>query len=217
MKARRVVAGLAATALVLVTGPAMASGNSYTVAVGGSSSAAQRQISASTDAAPSYWMEKPDGTFLKASCSSADIPSLPTNVVNAGTSVVDIAVIGRFTMINCPLAIGTGTVTSVGSWKLHGTSAATNAATDLIAVHLDDVAFQFSNSVCSVTVTGGLDGSFSESTQKLTIDEKADGVGQSATVTNVVGCLGQVKDNGKFRFQGTFSTTVAGGSVNIRP
>lgn len=203
--------------LVLGMGPAMATGNSFTVAVGGSSSAAQRQISASTDAAPSYWMEKPDGTFLKASCISASIPALPSTVVNAGTSVVDIAVVDQFTTVGCQLTIGTGQVTSVGSWKLHATTPVTTAGTDIVSVHLDNVAFQFSNSVCSVTVSGGFDGTFNEANQKLTIDQKADGTGQAATVTNVVGCLGQVKNNGKFRFQGTFSTSVAGGAVNIQP
>lgn len=217
MKIRRVAAGLAAAALVLVMGPAMASGNSYTVAVGGSSTSGEATFSATTDSSLAYSLEKPDGTFLNLTCASASIPSSPSSIVHKGVSIVDVGEITKMYFNSCTWPGGTATVVTSGVWKLHGVSGATSASTDTVKVHLENITIAFSTAICSYRVTGGLDGSFSESTQKLTIDEKADGAGQEAAVTNVVGCLGGVKNNGKFKLQGTFSTTVAGGSVNLLP
>ncbi len=217
MTIRRVMAGLCAGVLVLVMGPVMATGNSYTVAVGGSSKSGQAPFSASTDTGLWYSLETPAGTFLNLSCASASVPSSPSSIIHKGMNIVDIGEITRMYFNSCSWPGGTATVVTSGVWKLHGVSGATSAATDSVGVHLEDVTISFSTAICRYVVTGGLDGTFSESTQKLTIDEKADGTGQEAMVTNVLGCLGQVKNNGKFKLRATFSTSVSGGAVNVLP
>ena len=217
MKIRRVMAGLGASVLVLVMGPAVATGNSYTVAVGGSSSAGSAAITAVSDGTIFYDTEKPDGTFLRWSCASAAVPAGSGSIVSKGTNVTDIAQLKGMAFTSCTTIGGALNVSTSGTWTMHATSPVTSGSSDTISVHLENVTILVSNAICSFRITGGLDGSFSESTQKLTIDEKADGTGQAATVTNVSGCLGQVKNNGKFKFQGTFSTSVAGGSVNLLP
>ena len=217
MKIRRVMAGLGAGVLVLVIGPAMATGNSYTVAVGGSSQPAQRQVTAASDGPIVFSMEKPDGTFLKMSCSTSSVRPSSGSVFSVGTNIVDVAAVDSFSFSTCTGIGGAPIFASSGTWKLHGTSPATSGASDTVGIHLENVTLHYSLAICQFTIVGGLDGSFSESTQKLTIDEKADGTGAEATVTNVSGCLGQVKNNGKFKFQGTFTTSVVGGSVNLLP
>ncbi len=217
MKVRRVMAGLGAGVLVLVMGPAMATGNSYTVAVGGSSASSQASFTASSDGSISYQTEKPDGTFLNWTCVAGAVPAGSGSVVNAGSGVVDIAHLHGVTLTACGSFGGNLAMTTAGTWTMHATSPVTSASSDSVSVHLENVTIVVSNPVCSYRVTGGLDGSFNEATQKLTIDEKADGTGQSATVANVVGCLGQVINGGKFKLRATFSTVTSGGSINLLP
>ena len=217
MKVRRVLAGLGAGVLVLVMGPAMATGNSYTVAVGGSSTSGQASFTASSDATVLNWVEKPDGTFSRWTCAASAVPAGSGSFVSKGTNLTDLAQLKGLTITTCTWFGGNLNASTSGTWTMHATSATTTASTDSVSVHLENVNIGFSNAVCSFRVSGGFDGTFNEANQKLTIDEKADGTGQEATVTNVVGCLGQLKNNGKFKFQGTFSTSVAGGAVNIQP
>ncbi len=217
MKIRHLMAGLVAGGLVLVMGPVMATGNSYTVAVGGSSASGQAPVTASSDGIVSYWTEKPDGTFNRWTCTASAVPAGSGSFVSKGANVTDLAQLKGMTFTACSSFGGNLTTTGAGTWTLHATSPATSGSSDTISVHLENITILVSNAICSYRVTGGLDGTFSESTQKLTIDEKADGTGAEATVTNVSGCLGQVKNNGKFKFQGSFSTSVVGGAVNLLP
>jgi hypothetical protein len=137
--------------------------------------------------------------------------------VASGTQVSDIATVPDLRFTTCTTIGGALAITPFGTWTLRGTSAATTGATDIVRTRLDHVGLSIGNAVCRITVTGGLDGSFNESTQKLTIDERADGTGAEATASNVEGCLGQVKKGGRFKLTGVFSTSTVGGAVNLQP
>ena len=217
MKIKHLAAGAGVVGLVLAAGPAFATGNSYTVAVGGSSTAGTAAVTATSDAALEFYAEKPDGSFLKLTCASSAVPSGSGSVVNKGTGITDVANLQGVTFSTCSGPGGTLNVTTSGTWKLHGTSTATSTASDTIQGHIENVTANASNAVCSFTVTGGADGSFSESTQKLSVNEQANGVGQALPVSGVSGCLGQIKNNGKAKFIGTYTTSVTGGSVNLLP
>lgn len=216
MKMRRVVAGLAAAALVLVMGPAMASGNSYTVAVGGSEATADHTFTATSTGYFTWWWEKPDGSFLKWPCSSATIPASPASYAHSGSSRTDLLTVNKFFLNSCPGPGGALTAVAAGSWRLHGTSPATPASNDVVKVHIEDISITWSNAICRWTVSGGADGTFDEATQRITFDEQADGTGQSLTVTGVVGCLGQWKNGGKAKLEGALQLTSPDGSVNLR-
>lgn len=216
MKIKHLAAGAGVVGLVLAAGPAFATGNSYTVAVGGNSTAGTAAVTASATA-PEFYAEKPDGTFLKLNCSSSTVPSGSGSVINKGTGITNVANLQGVTFNSCTGPGGSLTVTTSGTWNLHGTSTATSAATDTIQGHVENVTANASNAVCSFKVTGGADGSFNEGTQQLSVNEQANGVGEALTVTNVTGCLGQIKNNGKAKFIGTYSVTATGGAVNLLP
>ncbi len=219
MSALRWAAGATTIILAATAGAAVAAEHSYTVSVGGSSSPGQHPFSMSSDVSVSLQTEKPDGTFLYWTCSSIATPPAATTAssVTSGTQVRDIATVPDLRFTNCNTAGGNLAVTPTGSWTLRGTSPATTGSTDVVATRFDDIGLRIGNAVCRITITGGLDGSFNEATQKLTIDEQADGTGAEATMSNVVGCLGQVKNGGRFKLTGVFSTSSVDGAVNLQP
>ena len=217
MKLKHSLVAGATLGLVAVAGPALATGSASTVAVGGNSTAGQSPVTATSDGPLTFQAEKPDGTFLTMNCESGNVPASPASYVNRGTGIVDIATLNRINLVRCTGPGGGLTVTMAPSQKLHRTGAVTAGATDVIAGHIDGVKATASNAVCRFTVTGGADGTFNEGNQKLTINETANGTGAALTVSGVTGCLGQVKNGGKAKFSGTFTTTTSGGAVNVKP
>ncbi len=217
MKIKHLAAGVGVVGLVFAAGPALATGNSYTVSVGGSSATGTHAVTATSDASLTFQAEKPDGTFLNLTCSSSAVPSGSGSIVRSGTGITDIADLTGVTFSTCTGPGGNLTVTTSGTWKLHGTSAATTGSSDVVAGHIENITANASNAVCRFTVTGGADGSFNEANQKLSVNEQADGTGQALTVSGVSGCLGQIKNGGKAKFVGTYSTTVTGGAINVQP
>lgn len=215
MRTRRALAGLVAGALVLVMWPAMATGNSYTVAVGGSATSGSHAISASSVASLTWRNERPDGAFLTMSCSSMSAPAA-TSSVSSGAEVVDIARFAGVTLQSCVMPMGALAVTTSGTWTMHATGAATAATTDVVPVHLSNVSIRWANAVCQFTAVGGLDGRFDEATQRLEINELADGTGEAFTVTGVRGCLGQFKNNGKAQLIGSLQIASPDGPINLR-
>ena len=216
MKMRRVVAGMATGALVLVMGPAMATGNSYTVAVGGSDATADHAFTATSTGDFTWRWEKPDGSFLTWPCRSATVPASPASYAHSGSSRTDLLTINKFFLSSCPGPGGELPAAASGSWRLHGTSPATPASNDVVKVQLENISITWSNAICRWTVSGGADGTFDETTQRITFNEQADGTGQSLTVTGVVGCLGQWKNGGKAKLEGTLQLTSPDGPINLR-
>jgi hypothetical protein len=210
MKIKHAAIGTAALALagVAVAGPALATGNAYTVAVGGSSAAGTHNITATTTGTLSFAVPT-----LSMGCSSANVPASPASTVTSGTGVVDIASINKINFVGCTGPGGSLAVTTSGTWKLHGTSAATSGATDVVTGHVENITANVSNAVCKFTVTGKADGSFDEATQKLTIAET--GFSGDLKVSNVTGCLGQVTNGQNANFSGVFNVASADGAINL--
>ena len=200
-----VTAGLA-LAGVAVAGPALATGSSYTVSVGGSSAAGTHNITATTTGSLSFAVPT-----LSMSCTSANVPTSPASTVASGTSITDIAAINKINFAGCVGPGGTLAVTTVGTWKLHGTSAATSG-NDVISGHVENITANVSNAVCKFTVTGQANGTFDEATQTLQVSET--GFTGNLKVSNVTGCLGQVTSGQNANFTGTFNVASVDGAIN---
>ncbi len=178
---RALTAGAALlAAAVLSTTPAHATGLTYPVSGGGSSLPGTAPFAASSTSPL---------TLGPISCSSAAVPTSPTSSITTGPSVVDVVTVNKLSPLSCAFAGGI-TLTSSGSWRMHGTSAATSANNDVIAVHLHDVAISATNAICRFNATGQVNGTFNEATQTLTINEPASSGNLKAS--NVAGCLGMI-------------------------
>ena len=206
MKIKHAVVGSAALALVALAGPAMATGSAYTVSVGGSSAPATNVLTATAPSTLNFAVPT-----LSMSCTSATVPASPASSVFSGTSITDIAAINRVNFAGCTGPGGALSVATVGSWKLHGTSAATAGASDVISGHIENITANVSNAVCRFTVTGQANGSFNEGTQALTINET--GFTGNLKVSAVTGCLGQVTNGQNANFTGVFNVTSA--AINV--
>ncbi len=201
MKIKHAVVGSAALALVALAGPAMATGSAYTVSVGGSSAPATNALTATAPSALTFAVPT-----LSMTCANAAVPASPASSVFSGTSITDIAAINRVNFAGCTGPGGALTVATVGSWKLHGTSAATSG-NDVISGHIENITANVSNAVCRFTVTGSANGTFDEATQKLTINET--GFTGNLKVSTASGCLGQVTTGQNANFNGVFNVTSA--------
>ncbi|ALX03387.1 hypothetical protein [Aeromicrobium erythreum] len=210
MKIKHAAIGTAALALagVAAAGPALATGNSYTVAVGGSSAAGTHNITAASTGSLSFAVPT-----LSMGCTSAAVPSSPASTVSSGTGVVDIAAINKINFSGCTGPGGSLTVTTSGSWKLHGTSAATSGSSDVVSGHVENITAVVSNAVCRFTVTGSATGSFNEANQQLNVNET--GFTGNLKVSNVTGCLGQVQNGQSANFTGNFQVTSPDGAINV--
>ena len=189
-------AALLATA-VLAAGPAHATGLTYTVSGGGSSAPGTAPFVASSTSSL---------TLGPIVCTSAAVPASPASVITTGPSVVDILTLNRLAGSGCT---GSTSVTSTGSWTMHGTTTATAGSTDVVAVHLHGVSLVVAGAICRFTVTGAglVDGTFDEATQRLTISEPA--ASGTLTVSNVSGCLGQVQNGSSIGMNVVLATSSA--------
>lgn len=208
MKIKHALVSSAAVALVAVAGPAMATGNAYTVAVGGSSAAGTHAITATTSGALSFAVPT-----LTMGCTSGAVPASPASTVASGTGITDIAAINKINFTGCTGPGGALAVTTVGSWKLHGTSAGTSGSSDVISGHVENITATVSNAVCKFTVTGSATGSFDEATQALTVNET--GFTGNLKVSAVTGCLGKITSGQNANFNGVFNVTSADGAINV--
>ena len=207
--ARRLLAGAAAALCLAVgVGPAGATGNAYTVYVGGNSASASHHVTLAT--VQSVQWASPT---LNWTCSSASTPATPAATVQAGTAVTDVVRFPRFDFVGCHFPGGALAATTAGDWLFHGTSAATSGQSDVVTGHLDDISITWRNAVCQITVTGRASASVQEATQRLLVDES--GFTGSLRVSRAIGCLGQVRQGQVIDLRATFSITSPDGSINI--
>ena len=208
MSLKHAVVGSAALSLVALAGPATAAGNAYTVSVGGSSAAGTHTITAATTGSLTFAVPT-----LSMACTSANLPASPGSSVASGTGVTDIASINKINFVGCTGPGGALAVTTVGSWKLHGTGAATAGSSDVIAGHIEGITANVSNAVCRFTDTGSANGTFDEATQALAVTET--GFSGNLKVSNVTGCLGQITAGQAANFTGTFNVTSPDGAITV--
>lgn len=218
MKIKHATAGLAAAGLALMAGPALASGASHTVSVGGSPLTTSTTFTAATPTSGTnvlFSARNASGTVINLNCTRATA----SGTIQPG---VDVATITSSTFTGCTAPGGPVTVTQGGTWKLHSPNAATSALETIVG-HVDDISASVKNTanpvVCQFTVKGagsslGLaNGTFNESTQSLAISET--GYTGNLTLQSVSGCGGQLQSGNAANFQATFAVTATGGAVNI--
>ena len=212
--------GVSAASLALVAGPALATGLSTNVSVGGSSAAGSHSISAASTGTLTFQAEKTaaaGGGYLSMTCASANLGSSPASSVFSGTGLTDIANLGKVNFVTCNGPGGRLTVTTTTNWKLHRDGGSpTAAATDSIPGHIDGVSAHATNLACTFDVTGKADGTFAEGTQQLVVNETAAAAG-NLTVSGITGCGGQLLNGGKAKFSGTFNVTSPDGVINVLP
>ncbi|RNL64840.1 hypothetical protein EFK50_02290 [Nocardioides marmoriginsengisoli] len=203
---KAVLAAVAIAGIGAVAGPALATGSSYTVAVGGSTVAATHTASAVADpivTSPAttrrveFKVKNNAGTIIKMGCNGVS----GTGIVNSGSGITDIGEIRTSAWTSCAGPGGILNVTQVGTWKIHGTGAVTPAQTDVIAGHVENVRAHVESptGICKFdvagnptgTIPGSARGTVDEATQKLSVLES--GFVGNLYVYNVVGCLGQIQ------------------------
>ena len=67
---------------------------------------------------------------------------------------------------------------------------------------------------CKFTVKGSADGTYTNSTGKLTLAPRA-GSGHLLKAANVSNCLGQVNNGDKLVFKGAYTVTTTAGKIKI--
>lgn len=218
MRIKHATVGLAAAGLALLAGPALATGASHTVSVGGTNVTSPVAFTAATPTTGTnvlFSARNNSGTIINLNCARATA----AGTIQPG---VDVASINSSTFIGCTAPGGPVTVSQVGSWKLHSPNAYTPALQTVVG-HVDNVEAGVQNTanpvICKFTVKGagaslGLaNGTFNESTQSLAVSET--GYTGNLTLQNVSGCGGQLQSGNPANFSATFAVSATGGAVNV--
>jgi hypothetical protein len=206
---RRLLAGTAAALCLAVgVGPAGATGNSVTVAVGGTSAPSAHPFSATTQGSVSW-----AAPALAWGCTSAKIPSSPVSEVHGGTGVTDVLTVRAMSFQGCTWPLGAMNTRLTAPATLHVTGSATSGSTDQVRGRLDDVTIVSSYAVCEYTVTGSARFTFDEGTQRLAIEET--GFTGNLTVSKVRGCLGWVQNGQAMNLTMNLQLTSPDGAINI--
>lgn len=222
--ARRVATsvGVVGAALALTAGTAVAGGNLYTVAVGGSSSSGTHGYTAADNDGITFEVEN-QGTsnVVTMTCDSVDV----AGTIQSGSGIEDIATIDSSTWNNCQFGSIALEVSQVGTWVLNGDGPATSAATDVVDGHVHNVEAHVESTIpglCSFNVRndndpemGRADGQFDEATQVLRVNES--GFSGDLTVYDVSGCLGAVSNGDPANFlDGNFTINSPDGPINLQ-
>jgi hypothetical protein len=219
MNIKHASAGLAAAGLALLAGPALATGASHTVSVGGTPLTGSTTFTAATPTTGTnvlFTVRNNSGTIINLNCTRATA----SGTIQPG---VNVATITSSTWTGCTAPGGPVTVAQVGGWNLHSSNAYTSSAIENVVGHVDDISANVQNTasptICKFSVKGagpslGLaSGTFSESAQSLSIAET--GYTGNLSLQNVVGCGGQLQSGNPANMSATFAVTAVGGAVNV--
>ncbi|MFW6775922.1 hypothetical protein ACOACO_16680 [Nocardioides sp. CPCC 205120] len=213
MKIRHLAAGVAAAAVITVSSPAFAAGPPYTVSVGGSSAAGTHAITASSASAVQFNARNNAGTIINMNCTSVR----GAGAVTSGTGVNPVATITSTTWTGCTIPGGAATVTQTGTWNVTGTGTNATAGNESVAGYIGNVTAGVQTTanpnVCRFTVTGQPRGAFNEATQQLSINET--GYSGNLTLSNVVGCLGQLQNGNRANFVANLNVASPDGAINL--
>lgn len=206
MKLRRLLVIPVVALAMAVAGPAWAA--SYTVTVGGSAAPADHAATAA-GSAPQWGYERPDGSTLTITCSSM---RLDLNV-RSGPSSGSFAAVPGGSNNSCTWPLGAMAYPHVGTWQLDLTGPATSGSTDVIDGVLRNVRIDNAYAICSFKTVGEARVRFHEATQRLEIVE----TGRSGRLrqTEVLGCLGQLRNNGAVNWETTLAVTSPDGAIYV--
>ncbi|GAB3070717.1 hypothetical protein [Nocardioides zeae] len=213
MKLRTLAAGAAVAAVVTVSSPAFAAGPPYTVSVGGSSAAGTHAISATSTGTVTFNARNTSGTIINMNCSSVT----GSGTVTSGTGVNPVATIATTTWTGCTIPGGAATVTHNGTWNITGTGTNATTGNETIAGYVGganaSVRTTSNPNICRFTVTGQANGSFNEATQQLNISQT--GYSSNLTLSNVVGCLGQLQNGNPANMVANLNVASPDGAINL--
>ena len=212
MKLRHLAAGAAAASLVGLSGPAIAAGPPYTVAVGGSTSGTQA-VTAVSSGTVQFSARNSAGTIINGNCTSVS----GNGTVTKGTGLTQVATIDSMTWTGCRTPFGPVAVAQSGTWVVNGTGSNATAGTETIAGYVGNVTAGVAttpSTICSFTVTGQASASFDEATQTLKISET--GYTGNLTLSGVSGCLGQLQNGNPANFVANLNINTGGaGAINL--
>lgn len=202
---------VSAAALVLSVGiasPAWAGG--YEVVVGGSVSASDHPVTATSVASPQWVYEKPSGSILSMACSSTRLDLTVRSGASSGAFAL--APGGSSAGGSGPFSVISHT--HVWTWQLDLTGSATAGSTDVVDGVLRHVRVDHANAACRFSVVGEARVRFHEATQRLEVVER----GRSGRLRQigVVGCLGQIREGGVVDWRVTFDLASPDGVITVR-
>lgn len=221
---RKIIIGIVVAALVALGAlgsSALAHPNTYTVAVGGSTSPGSHLFFAAADN-PIAFSVLHGTTQTDMSCDNVNLEG----EVESGTGIDPVGVVKAVPRFNTPDGFnrsqwkdceGLGldmTVVPLNDWEIHATGAPVSAAlTDVVSGYVSGPgnaplrARVFASSfplLCDFEVEGYADGSFDEVAQSLTITETGFS-GDLSIVNTAANCLGRVNDTDPANFEGVFT------------
>lgn len=213
MKFKTLAAAAAAAAVITVSSPAFAAGPPYTVSVGGSSAAGSHAITAASTGTVQFSARNAGGTVINMNCTSVR----GAGTVTSGTGVNPVAAITSTTWTGCSIPGGAATVTHNGTWNITGTGTNATTGNESIAGYVGganaSVQTTANPNICRFTVTGQANGSFNEATQQLSISQT--GYTSNLTLSNVVGCLGQLQNGNPANMVANLAVTSPDGAINL--
>lgn len=215
MKVKHALAGALVLTLAVLAGPASATGNTYTVSVGGSTIDIPHDMYGSTSGSVAISLQRVGMPPFNSSCTSANLVGTGSAVnggTSGGSSPTDIADLPDINFIGCTTIGGVATVVT-SPMQLHGLSTATAGAVDVVQVHIDGINLTVSSVACAFRLSGAARGTFNEATQQLTINET--GFSGGLTYARISGCLGQVPVSGNANLSFTMNVSTSGGAINI--
>ncbi|WP_019145139.1 hypothetical protein [Aeromicrobium massiliense] len=208
MKRITKAAALAATSIIALAPAAMAA--TYTVAVGGNTTVGTNAYTASTGG-----ITFDTNYGVPMTCSSGTAAG---NIQRGATftppTASTVATITGTTWSGCiaPTLFNTQlNVTQVGTWNLKADSAPVGGVVSGEITNVSAQVRSVVNDLCEFDVTGTVDGSFDTNNQTLSIDG-----GYGLTISNVVGCFGEVLDDDTATFGADYAVSTTGGSVTFR-
>jgi len=185
-------AATAMAALTLSATSALATATTYTVSPGGSYSGT---------AGTTTFTDNNTGNELSRTSGKAS----GTLESGSGLSGTDIGTITSTTFSKCTGPLGLSfTVKQVGTWDINITSSSGGISDGFIS----SVDATLSGPLCSATVTGSADASYSNSTGVLTL-KPVSGSGHVLTVSGVSGCLGLINNGDTSSFDGAYTISPA--------
>ena len=98
-----------------------------------------------------------------------------------------------------------------GTWRLNGTGKTANGTTPL---SINGVTIVVSSTTCNLTVTGVADGTYLNSTKRLTVKPRT-GSGHALKASHVTGCGGAIKIRDTITFAGAYSLSTPKGALHI--
>jgi hypothetical protein len=214
---RTVMVGIAASAAVgLVATAAFAAAPTFKITAGSKTSGTSNYTgkATGTPSAPAIHFNDVT-TNIKTTC----VSSTASGVIKLGPSVpgAGAATITKTTWVTCKGPQGTTltTVQPAGSvWKLNAVSRPVNGVTKVSITNVK-ANVTVSPLGCKFTVTGSTDGTYSNSTHKLTVKPVA-GSGHLLKASNTQGlCAGTVNNNDILQFTGAYTVSTPTGAIKI--